>query len=152
MAYELDWETASRDLTFAELCDLLAMLLEADSKTPFAEAVYYRTAKPPAFDGHNRAYVDTWKASQTVQDNADAAYRTAGMSANSYMESMTGFSAALINSLSGDTQKAADQADVAMRAISDNANTFGTDIEGYRQKSVSELRLTPQVRPRIRAV
>lgn len=64
MAYGLDWETASRDLTFAELCDLLGMLLEADSKTPFAEAVYYRTAKPPAFDGHNRAYVDAWKVSQ----------------------------------------------------------------------------------------
>lgn len=64
MAYGLDWETASRDLTFAEVCDLLGMLLEADSKTPFAEAVYYRTAKPPAFDGHNKAYVDAWKESQ----------------------------------------------------------------------------------------
>ncbi len=69
------------------------------------------------------------KASQTVQKNADAAYKSAGMSANSYMESVTGFSAALINSLGGDTQKAAAQADVAMRAISDNANTFGTDTE-----------------------
>lgn len=68
-------------------------------------------------------------ASQTVQDNADKAYKTAGMSANSYMESVTGFSAALINSLGGDTTKAAKQADVAMRAISDNANTFGTDTE-----------------------
>ena len=64
MAYGLDWETASRELTFAEVCDLLAMLLEADSKTPFAEAVYYRTAKPPKFDGHNREFVDAWKASQ----------------------------------------------------------------------------------------
>ena len=69
------------------------------------------------------------KASQTVQKNAEAAYKTAGMSANSYMESVTGFSAALINSLGGDTTKAAKQADVAMRAISDNANTFGTDTE-----------------------
>ena len=64
MAYGLNWETASRELTFAEVCDLLGMLLEADSKTPFAEAVYYRTAKPPAFDGHNREFVDAWKASQ----------------------------------------------------------------------------------------
>lgn len=74
-------------------------------------------------------YAKLTKASQTVQDNAQKAYRTAGMSANAYMESVTGFSAALINSLGGDTQKAADMADVAMRSISDNANTFGTDSE-----------------------
>lgn len=74
-------------------------------------------------------YAKLTKASQTVQDNAQKAYRTAGMSANAYMESVTGFSAALINSLGGDTKKAADMADVAMRSISDNANTFGTDSE-----------------------
>ena len=66
-------------------------------------------------------------ASQQVQSYAAIAYKTSGMSANQYMEQVTGFSAALINSLDGDTRKAADMADVAMRAMSDNVNTFGTD-------------------------
>lgn len=67
-------------------------------------------------------------AQNTVLQNASNAYKTAGMSANQYMETATSFSAALINSLGGDTQKAAEQTDVAMRAISDNFNTFGGDI------------------------
>ena len=67
-------------------------------------------------------------AQNTVLSNAKNAYKTAGMSANQYMETATSFSAALINSLGGDTQKAAEQTDVAMRAISDNFNTFGGDI------------------------
>lgn len=67
-------------------------------------------------------------ASPKLQEYAANAYQTAGMSANQYMEQATSFSAALINSLGGDTQKAADQADVAMRAMSDNVNTFGTSM------------------------
>lgn len=68
-------------------------------------------------------------ASPKLQEYAANAYQTAGMSANQYMEQATSFSAALINSLGGDTQKAADQADVAMRAMSDNVNTFGSNME-----------------------
>ena len=67
-------------------------------------------------------------AQNTVLENAKNAYKTAGMSANEYMEMATSFSASLINSLGGDTVKAAEQTDVAMRAISDNFNTFGGDI------------------------
>lgn len=67
-------------------------------------------------------------ASPKLQEYAANAYQTAGMSANQYMEQATSFSASLINSLGGDTQKAADQADVAMRAMSDNVNTFGTSM------------------------
>ena len=67
-------------------------------------------------------------ASPKLQEYAANAYQTAGMSANQYMEQATSFSAALINSLGGDTQKAADQADIAMRAMSDNVNTFGTSM------------------------
>lgn len=69
------------------------------------------------------------KAQNTVIKNAENAYKTSGMSMNSYMETATQFSASLIKSLKGDTQKAADQTDVAMRAISDNFNTFGGNIE-----------------------
>ena len=68
-------------------------------------------------------------AQNLVLKNADEAYKTAGVSANTYMETVTSFSAALINSLSGDTQKAAEQAQVAMVAMSDNVNTFGTDMQ-----------------------
>jgi hypothetical protein len=63
-----------------------------------------------------------------VSINARNAFETAGMSANDYMETVTSFSASLINSLDGDTAKAASQADKAIRDMSDNANTFGTDM------------------------
>ena len=69
------------------------------------------------------------QAQTTVLANADAAYKTAGMSANQYMEQVTGFSAALVCSLGGDTVKAAEHANTAMVDMSDNANTFGTSME-----------------------
>ena len=65
---------------------------------------------------------------ETVKNNAQNAFKTAGMSANEYMDTVTGFSASLIQSLDGDTKKATDLADQAIRDMSDNANTFGTDI------------------------
>ena len=65
------------------------------------------------------------RAEEMMAQNAQEAYATAGMSANEYMQSVTGFSAALINSLGGDTEEAARIADIAMRDLSDNANTFG---------------------------
>lgn len=68
------------------------------------------------------------ESSAQVQANAQAAFATVGMSANQYMENVTGFSASLIQSLDGDTQKAASVADMAMRDMSDNANKMGTDI------------------------
>lgn len=71
-------------------------------------------------------------AQKTVMANAQNAWKTSGMSANAYMEQATSFSAALVNALGGDTKKAADMTDVAMRAMSDNINTFGssaTDVQ-----------------------
>lgn len=68
-------------------------------------------------------------ASGQLQKYAAEAYKTSGMSANQYMEQATSFSAALIQSLGGDTAKAAEQADVAMRAMSDNVNVFGSNME-----------------------
>lgn len=73
-------------------------------------------------------YDNLTKAQDMVLANAQNAFRTAGMSTSQYMETATSFSAALINSLEGDTVKAAEQTDVAMRAISDNYNTFGGDM------------------------
>lgn len=63
-----------------------------------------------------------------VKGYADNAYKTAGVSANQYMETVTSFSAALINSLGGDTEAAAQLADRALTDMSDNANKMGSDI------------------------
>lgn len=68
-------------------------------------------------------------AQETVMKNAENAYKTAGMSANDYMETVTSFSASLIQSLGGDTQKAAEYADMAITDMSDNSNKMGTDME-----------------------
>ena len=73
--------------------------------------------------GINKLYGD---ASDTMLANAQQAYMTAGMDANTYMQTVTGFSASLLNSLGGDAEQAAAIADMAMRDIADNANTFGT--------------------------
>lgn len=67
-------------------------------------------------------------ASGKLQQYAAEAYKTAGMSANQYMEQATSFSAALVSSLGGDVEKAADLTDVAMRAMSDNVNVFGSNM------------------------
>lgn len=71
-------------------------------------------------------------AAAELMKYANDAYKTAGMSANQYMEQATSFSAALINSLDGDFSAAAKQTDVAMKAISDNFNTFGGDIQNVQ--------------------
>lgn len=63
-----------------------------------------------------------------VQEYAANAYKTAGLSANEYMETVTSFSASLLQSLGGDTQKAAEMADLAITDMSDNANKMGTDM------------------------
>ena len=67
-----------------------------------------------------------------VQNNADEAYKTAGMSANKYMETVTSFSASLLQSLEGDTVKAADAADQAIIDMSDNANKMGSSMESIQ--------------------
>lgn len=68
-------------------------------------------------------------SSATMMRYADEAYKTAGMSANAYMETVTGFSASLLQSLGGDTQKATEAANQAVIDMADNANKMGTDIE-----------------------
>ena len=72
------------------------------------------------------------EAAEIVKKNADEAFRTAGMSANQYMEQATSFSAALIKSLNGDTVTAAQITDQAMRDMSDNVNVFGSDMQSVQ--------------------
>lgn len=68
-----------------------------------------------------------------VQDYANSAYKAAGMSANEYMDTVTGFSASLIQSLGGDTRAAAELGNTAVQDMSDNANKMGTDIGSIQQ-------------------
>ena len=69
---------------------------------------------------------------QTVFSNADKAFQTAGLSANKYMETVTSFSASLIQGLGGDTEAAAQLADQAIIDMADNANKMGTDMESIQ--------------------
>ena len=71
-------------------------------------------------------------AAVQVQKFAEQAYKTAGISANEYMETVTSFSASLLQSLSGDTDKAADYADMAIKDMADNANKMGSTMESIQ--------------------
>lgn len=69
------------------------------------------------------------ESAKELQNYAKQAYKTAGLSANQYMETATSFSASLIKGLNGDTQKAVQLTDRAIRDMSDNANTFGSSMD-----------------------
>lgn len=60
MAYSADWDDLSRRLSFGDVCDLLGMLVESEQRTPFADAVAYRVAKPPDRAKYGDEYVDAW--------------------------------------------------------------------------------------------
>lgn len=77
-------------------------------------------------------YADLMAAQKQVLADADAAYKTAGLSANQYMENVTGFAAALTTSLNGDTQKAAQYANMAMTDMADNYNKMGSTMESVQ--------------------
>lgn len=71
-------------------------------------------------------------SADTVKKYANEAYKTTGLSANAYMENVTGFSASLLQSLGGDTAKAADVANMAMIDMADNSNKMGTSMESIQ--------------------
>lgn len=77
-------------------------------------------------------YAKLMTAQDSVIKNANNAYKTAGLSANEYMETVTSFSASLIAALDGDTVAAAGAADMAITDMSDNANKMGTDMESIQ--------------------
>lgn len=72
------------------------------------------------------------KSKDVVVGYANDAYKTAGLSANEYMETVTSFSASLLQSLDGDTAKAAKAANTAVTDMADNANKFGTDMQSIQ--------------------
>lgn len=67
-----------------------------------------------------------------VKKYADEAYKSAGLSANAYMENVTGFSASLLQSLGGNTKKAAEISNMAMIDMADNSNKMGTSMESIQ--------------------
>lgn len=71
---------------------------------------------------------DLTSGARRVMNNADEAFRNVGLSANEYMETITSFSASLLQSLGGDTDKAAEKADLAITDMADNANKMGTQM------------------------
>lgn len=77
-------------------------------------------------------YDKLMSAQSTVLENANNAYKTAGLSANDYMDTVTSFSASLIQSLGGDTEQAAKYANTAITDMSDNANKMGTDMSSLQ--------------------
>lgn len=99
------------------------------AKQVAADALHEVSSLEQNVGGVKKLFGDSY---QEVVDNANKAFKTAGMSSNQYMETVTGFSASLIAGLGGDTQKAVGYADRAIRDMSDNANTFGTDISSIQ--------------------
>lgn len=89
------------------------------------DSIYAGGALEQSLGGVETMFKDN---SDTVVGYAKDAYRTAGLSANDYMENVTSFSASLLQGLGGDTEKAAEVAHTAMVDMSDNANKFGTDM------------------------
>ena len=69
---------------------------------------------------------------KTLVNYANNAYKTAGLSANAYMKTATGFAASLVSSLGGDTKKAVEMADMAITDMADNANKMGSDIQSIQ--------------------
>ena len=105
--------------------------ITATAAATTAVATYAKTAYT-AYSEYQQLVggVDTLfkKNSVDVQKYADEAYKTAGMSANAYMDNAVKFSASLLQGLKGDTEAAANYANLAIRDMSDNVNKFGSDI------------------------
>lgn len=72
------------------------------------------------------------QSSKVVEDYANNAYKTAGLNANQYMETITSFSASLLQSLGGDTEKVAQVSDMAVKDMADNSNKLGTSMESIQ--------------------
>lgn len=92
----------------------------------------YKKANKDTVTSAEESYNRLMGAQNLVMENADKAYKTAGLSANQYMENVTSFSASLIQSLNGDTLKAAEYANRAIVDMADNSNKMGTSMEAIQ--------------------
>ena len=92
----------------------------------------YAKSVGKSVDAVRKDYDNLIAAQNDVMQNAAQAFRTAGLSQNQYMKTVTSFSAALIASLGGDTKKAAEVADLAIVDMADNANKMGSSMESIQ--------------------
>lgn len=92
----------------------------------------YAASVGKSVDEVKRAYNDLITAQEGVMEDAANAYKTAGMSANEYMETVTSFAAALSANLGGDTMAAAEYARVAVTDMADSANKMGSSMESIQ--------------------
>ena len=124
--------------TFGKVKSVVAGALATGAVAAFGKAALDSYARFEQLVGG----VDTLfkDASGEIKQYAKEAYMTAGVSANSYMEQATAFSASLVQSLGGDTKKAAKYADMAIKDMSDNANKMGTSIDSIQQTYQSLMR------------
>lgn len=88
---------------------------------------------PETTNALQQAYQASASAQDMVMQNANNAFKTAGLSANQYMETVTSFSASMLQSVGGDAAEAAKLSDMAIKDMSDNANKMGTDMDSIIQ-------------------
>lgn len=119
-------ESAGRSMGGKLVGAALGIISAAAIGQAFAAAISEGAALEQSIGGIETLFKES---ADTVKKNAAEAYRTAGMSANQYMELTTSFAASLLQSLGGDTEAAARVSDMAMTDMSDNANKMGTDME-----------------------
>ena len=127
--FSSEGESAGKSYGTSMIGKLKGMLAAAGIGKMLADSLNAGGALQQSLGGVKTLFEDS--AAQVIS-NAEQAYRKAGMSANQYMETVTGFSASLLKSLGGDTQAAADYADRALVDMADNVNKFGTSAEAVQ--------------------
>lgn len=124
MAYDLGKSVVAAYADYEQLVGGVETLFGAGGQS----LEEYATAAGKSVSEVEAEYNRLLSAQGTVLKNAANAYKTAGLSQNAYMDTVAGFSASLIASLGGDTEKAARYAHMAITDMADNANKMGTDM------------------------
>lgn len=121
--------SAGESLGSSMVATLKKVIVAAGIGKAFSAAISEGAALQQSLGGVETLFKDS---ADKVKGYANEAYKTTGLSANAYMENVTGFSASLLQSLGGDTNKAAETANMAMIDMSDNANKMGTSMESIQ--------------------
>lgn len=119
-------DSAGKSAGFSLASSIKKVIVAAGIGTALKTAISEGADMQQSLGGIETLFKDS---SNKVIENAKNAYKTAGLSANAYMETVTGFSASLLQGLAGDTDKAADVADMALTDMADNANKMGTSMD-----------------------
>ena len=122
-------QSAGQSLGSSMMATLKKVIVAAGIGKAFKATLDEGAALQQSLGGIETLFKDS---ADKVKGYANEAYKTTGLSANAYMENVTGFSASLLQSLGGDTNKAAETANMAMIDMSDNANKMGTSMESIQ--------------------